>query len=87
MHASLDNGALTIFASDGQQNEDVVEGTNVNLSISGSDEALLTKYFAGLSDGGTVTHPLQKEVWGDIFGHFTDKFGFHWMINITQPKS
>ena len=27
--------------------------------------------------------PLEKQMWGDEFGQFTDKFGIQWMINIT----
>lgn len=29
--------------------------------------------------------PLEKQVWGDIFGMCTDRFGVAWMVNITQP--
>jgi PhnB protein len=28
--------------------------------------------------------PLEKQVWGDEFGMFTDKFGMTWMVNITR---
>ena len=32
-----------------------------------------------------VTMPLERQVWGDEFGQFTDKFGIQWMINIAGP--
>lgn len=38
--------------------------------------------FAGLSDGGTVTMPLGKQIWGAIYGAVTDRFGIFWQINI-----
>ncbi len=87
MHATLNNGVISFMASDGMPGRAVTFGDSVNMSIAGTDEALLTKYFDGLSTDGTVTVPLEKQVWGDTFGMFTDKFGIHWMINITQPKT
>ena len=36
----------------------------------------------GLTDGGTVAMPLEKQMWGDEFGMLTDKFGIPWLVNI-----
>jgi len=30
--------------------------------------------------------PLAKQFWGDTFGQLTDKFGIHWMVNITAQQ-
>jgi len=38
------------------------------------------KLFAGLSEGGKVTMPLQDMFWGDYFGSCVDKFGVNWMF-------
>lgn len=27
--------------------------------------------------------PLEKQVWGDTFGNFVDRFGIHWLVNIA----
>ena len=27
--------------------------------------------------------PLEKQMWGDIFGMVTDRFGISWMVNIA----
>jgi PhnB protein len=27
--------------------------------------------------------PLERQVWGDEFGQFTDRFGISWMVNIA----
>jgi PhnB protein len=51
--------------------------------VSGDDVATLTKYFEGLSQGGTVTEPLGPHPWGATFGMLIDKFGISWMVNIT----
>jgi PhnB protein len=86
MHAALTANGIAIMASDGMPGRKVTFGDSVNCSLSGEDEAVLTKYFAGLSDGGTVTMPLEKQVWGDQFGMVTDKFGIHWLVNINANK-
>lgn len=83
MHAELKNDALTFMASDGNKEHPVKMGDNIHMSISGSDEATLTKYFNGLAKGGKIDMPLAKQFWGDTFGMLTDKFGVHWMVNIT----
>ncbi|MDJ0111613.1 VOC family protein, partial [Rhodococcus erythropolis] len=36
---------------------------------------------------GTVSVPLEKQMWGDEFGACTDKFGISWLVNIGAPQS
>jgi PhnB protein len=55
------------------------------VSLSGDDADDLRRYFAKLSEGGTVTVALEKQMWGDEFGMCTDRFGINWMVNISQP--
>jgi len=86
MHAELKNDALTFMAADGNSEHQVHMGDNINMSIVGTDEALLTKYFNGLAEGGKIDMPLEKQMWGDMFGMLTDKFGVHWMVNISVEK-
>ena len=54
---------------------------NVSCSLSGDDVDLLTRYWEGLSAGGTVTAPFDKAPWGDWFGMCVDRFGISWLIN------
>jgi PhnB protein len=84
MHSALvaDNG-ICILASDAPLRIELSEGNNVSLSLMGDDEAELTSYFEKLSDGGKVSMPLEKAMWGDTFGMCTDKFGTYWMVNIS----
>ncbi len=84
MHAQLETPAgFTLMASDtGPGMGEVAAGTNFSVSLSGDDEAL-RGYFAGLAEGGTVTMPLEKQMWGDEFGMLTDKFGIPWMVNVA----
>ena len=88
MHAVLeaDNG-IVFMASDTPNRMEYKAGTNFSMSLSGDNEAELTGYFEKLSDGGSVSMPLQKAMWGDSFGMCTDKFGVQWLVNITAPKA
>lgn len=83
MHAAL-TGVVSFMASDGIPGREVIFGDSVNMSLSGSDEAQLTKWFTALADEGRVTVPLEKQVWGDTFGMLTDKYGIHWLVNISN---
>jgi PhnB protein len=83
LHAALTGGAFTLYASDGRPDMRVNFGDSVNLSLQGDDSAKLSEVFNSLSSGGTVDMPLGKQFWGDTFGMLTDKYGMHWMVNIT----
>ncbi|MFI7119185.1 VOC family protein [Amycolatopsis sp. NPDC049868] len=85
MHAQLDTAnGYTLMACDVDgQVEDVPHspGNNVAVYLGGDGE--LRGYFEKLSAGGTVTMPLEKQLWGDEAGALVDKFGISWMFNIT----
>ena len=87
MHSQLDapNG-FTLMASDTPAGMQRNPGDNISISLSGDDGDELRRYWEKLSDGGTVTMPLEKQMWGDEFGMCTDRFGVPWMVNITQPQ-
>jgi PhnB protein len=86
IHAALENEGLTFMASDSMPSRKTMFGDNVHMSISGSNGEWLTRVFSGLSQGGKVDMPLAKQFWGDTYGQLTDKFGVHWMVNITAQK-
>jgi len=60
-------------------------GNNISLAIGGNDVASAETMFKDLSDGGTVTMPMQETFWAERFGMLTDKFGINWMFNIDKP--
>lgn len=86
MHGALESESITFYASDGNEEHKVTSGNSVHLCLMGDDEAKLTEYFNKLSDGGNADMPLAKQFWGDTYGQLTDKFGIHWMVNITAKK-
>ena len=59
---------------------------NAAMSLSGDDRGELRGLWDRLSDGGTVSVPLEKQMWGDEFGMCTDRFGVTWMVNISDPE-
>jgi len=88
MHAMLetDNG-LTIMASDGPPGAELTRGDNITISLSGQDAEDLRGYWHKLSDGGSVTMPLEKQMWGDEFGMCVDRFGIPWMVDIVPGST
>ena len=53
--------------------------------VHGEDEAEIRGAWERLVEGGSVETPLEKQMWGDVYGACTDKFGVEWMVNIAQP--
>jgi PhnB protein len=87
MHGMLETDAgYTIMAADVTSDMQYQPMAGFAVSLSGDDE-VLRGYWDELSGGGTVTMPLQKQVWGDEFGMVTDKFGVSWLVNISQPQA
>src|ERR1043165_4960081 len=76
MHSQLETpSGYTLMASDTPPGMEYKPGTNITVSLSGDDGDELRRCFTGLSEGGTVTVPLEKQMWGDEFGSLVDKFG------------
>jgi PhnB protein len=87
MHSMIQtDSGLTFMAADTPSGMTYQVGSNVSMSLSGDNEQELTGYFAKLSEGGTVTMPLEKSPWGDTFGMLVDKFGMSWMVDIGAPR-
>ena len=87
MHSQLEtDSGFTLMASDTPAGMQRNTGDTITISLSGDDADSLRGYWEKLSDGGTVTMPLEKQMWGDEFGMCTDKFGIPWMVNVTQQS-
>jgi PhnB protein len=86
MHGRLETPAgYTLMVSDAPPGTEHSTGSQIAVSLSGDDADELRGYFRELCAGGTVTLPLEKQMWGDEFGMCTDRFGVAWMANISQP--
>jgi PhnB protein len=88
MHAQLDTpSGFTLMAADTPPGMPRNPGETISISLSGDDADDLRRYFDGLADGGTVSVPLEKQMWGDEFGMVTDRYGIGWMVNIAGAAS
>jgi PhnB protein len=88
MHGAMEiDDLIRLYVSDfveGMAPGEFVKGNDITLALMGvdSDEQRLTAIFEGLADGGTVTMPLGKQIWGATYGAVTDRFGISWQFNI-----
>ncbi|WP_406044947.1 VOC family protein [Micromonospora sp. NBC_00898] len=88
MHGMLETDrGYTLMASDTPPGMEHHPGDNITVSLSGDDVDELRGYWHKLSEGGTVSVPLEKQMWGDEFGQCVDRFGIGWLVNISQPSS
>ena len=84
MHAMLVTPAgFALMASDAPPEMSISENST-SLSLSGDDEAALRGYWDRLADGGQVMMPLEKQMWGDLYGMVADRYGIEWHVNIAQ---
>ena len=88
MHGMLEtDSGFTLMAGDTPSGMEYNPGTNMSVSLSGDDNDELRGYWQKLSEAGTVSVPLEMQMWGDEFGACTDKFGISWMVNISRPQT
>ncbi len=88
MHAMLEtDSGFTLMGADTPPGVEHDPGNNIAVSLSGDATDGLRGYWDQLSDGGNVSVPLEKQMWGDEFGMCVDRFGIAWMVNIAQPQT
>lgn len=90
MHSRLDTlTGLSLMASDmapGTEGTPAI-GDAITLSISGGPDDDLHGCFERLAEGGQVTMPLERQMWGDDLGMLVDRYGMPWMVNIAGEQS
>lgn len=87
MHGMLETPeGFTIMGSDVPPGMEYQPGTNISVSLSGDDASRLRGLWEKLSEGGNVTVPLARQMWGDEFGACEDRFGISWMVDIGEAE-
>ena len=89
MHGMLEtDSGFTLMGADTPPGMEHRAGNNIAVSLSGdaADGDRLRGYWTRLSEGGTVSVPFEKQMWGDEFGACEDRFGIGWMVNIGQQS-
>jgi len=88
MHGMLETDqGFTLMGSDTPPGMPPKSGDSITVSLSGDDADELRSYWSELSDGGTVTVPLEMQMWGDEFGQCVDRFGVSWMVDIVPATA
>jgi PhnB protein len=87
MHAQLKTpSGFTLMGADTPPGMDYTPGNSITVCLSGDDVEQLRSYFEQLTEGGSVSVPLEKQMWGDEYGACVDRFGISWMANISTPS-
>jgi PhnB protein len=88
MHSQLQSpDGLVLMGADTPEGMEYRPQAGVSVSLSGEEEARLRGYWERLSEGGSVTMPLEKAPWGDTFGMCVDRFGTSWMVNVAAQST
>ena len=80
MHSEFRVGDSLVMASDGCNEESSFSGFSLSISVAAETDA--RRIFSALSQGGSVTMPINKTFWSPAFGMLTDKFGIGWMVSV-----
>jgi PhnB protein len=83
LHSSLENGNLTLLAS--EMPMEGADGQMVTLMLNCDSKKELLSTFEKLSAGGNVVHPIE-EFFAGTMGNIIDKFGVRWGV-FTAEKS
>lgn len=80
MHACLRVDGRALMASDAPPGHPMAPMAGFALSINYEKVQDAQRVFDALSQGGSVTMPMQKTFWAETFGMLTDRFGTAWMV-------
>jgi PhnB protein len=86
LHSTLTKGGLILMASDMLAPGEYIQGNSISLTINCSSEEEINTFYSNLSAGGKITDPLKTQLWGALFGVFTDKYGVGWMVSYDKNQ-
>ena len=82
MHAQLTTpDGLVLMASDTPDGMTYERPQGISVSLSGNTQQATQAAWDKLSQGATVTMPLDVPPWGGTFGMLVDRFGIAWMLH------
>lgn len=87
MHSELRTEGVTVMGADAFGEPAEGWGRNRIQAAFMSDEVdrVTGFYESFLERGSEVVQPLEKQVWGDLYGEVVDPWGVAWMFNIAVP--
>lgn len=81
MHGSFHAFESLIMVSDAIPGQEHTLGDNISLIVTWNDSDEIKRVFKFLSKDGTVTMPLEKTFWAELFGSVRDRFGIEWQFD------
>ena len=84
IHARIDLGDGTLLGCDVPHGR-YEKPQGFNVMADAGEPGAAERLFRTLSEGGTVTMPIQETFWAYRFGMCTDRFGTPWMVNCAKP--
>lgn len=82
MHAQLTTpDGLVLMGSDTPSSMPFEKPQGISVSLSGISQETARDVWGKLSEGATVTMPLDVPPWGGLFGTLVDRFGIAWMLH------
>ncbi|KAJ1683617.1 hypothetical protein LUZ63_021154 [Rhynchospora breviuscula] len=87
MHSELRADGFTVMGADAFSEPDGGWGKGRLQAAFMSDELERASgfYERFVERGSAVVQPLEKQVWGDLYGELVDPWGIAWMFNIAVP--
>mgnify|MGYP001767292522 FL=1 len=62
-------------------------GNNLQINLNCDSEEEMRKIFSGLSEGATITMPMENTFWDALFAGLTDRFGISWTLNFQKKTT
>lgn len=87
MHVALPlSNGISLMGTDSLESmgHQLIQGNNFSLSIACDTKEEADILFSKLSEGGTVSMPMEATFWGAYFGMLTDQFGIQWMVSFEK---
>jgi PhnB protein len=57
----------------------------VFVSVHGEQAEEITRYWTGLTEGGTIVQDLAPAGWSPLYGMLKDRFGVTWVMDVAAP--
>ena len=89
IHAELTiMGGHVLMATDAPESMGfkMVHGNNMHINLEPESREETKRLFDALSEGGTVTMPLEDMFFGVYFAELKDKYGINWMLSFQTVQ-
>jgi PhnB protein len=77
------DGEILLMGSDtaGASRAEYRVGTNVEIHLTADDADEARRLFGALAEGGTISMPIERVAWSELFGSCVDRYGVRWIVD------